>query len=72
MSSLHISDFTFAGAYVSAVTAAHESDRRNAERHSKLSEGPSRLKPLSTLVRRIVIAIVEKRSIAFRLASPRV
>jgi hypothetical protein len=72
MSSFHISDFTIAGAYVNAVTAAHESDHRNTERHSGPSEGPSRLKSLSTLVRRIITAIGEKRSTAFRLASRRV
>jgi hypothetical protein len=72
MSSFHISDITLAGAYTSAVTAAHESDRQHAGRHPGSSEGPSHLKPLSALVRRIGTAIVEKRSTAFRLVSRRV
>jgi hypothetical protein len=72
MSSFHISDITLAGAYTSAVTAAHQSDRRHAERHPGPSDGPRRPRYLSGLVRRVVTAIVEKRFTAFRLASRRV
>jgi hypothetical protein len=72
MSSFSFSDFTVAGAYVSAVAAANRSGRRSAERHSEPSEAPCRPKYLSGLVRRIVTAVSERRSAALRLASRRV
>ncbi|MCK5275520.1 MAG: hypothetical protein KAR37_12775 [Alphaproteobacteria bacterium] len=37
MSTFNISDITPAGAYMSAMTAAHNSDRRNANRYVETS-----------------------------------
>ena len=72
MSSFNFIDFTVAGAYESAVTAAYQSDHRNAKRYTVPSEGPSRPGVLSTLIRWIATAVAERRSTALRLASRRV
>jgi hypothetical protein len=72
MSSFNITDVTIAGAYVNAIAAAEESARRTSKRRSSSSEGPSRLKSLSTLVRRVAAALSERRPDALRLASRRV
>ena len=72
MSSFQISNFTLAGAYVSAVTTADESDRRNTARHSGSSDGPRRLGFFTNLVRRIVTVISKSGLTALRLASRQV
>ena len=38
MSTFNISDITFAGAYVTAMDAARDSDRRNADRYVETGE----------------------------------
>ena len=72
MSSFNFMDFTVAGAYESAVTAAYQSDHRNAKHHTGPSDGPRRSRVLSTLIRRVASAVAERRSTALRLASRRV
>jgi hypothetical protein len=71
MSSFNFSDFTVAGTYVSAIKAAHDSDRRHANRHFGPSESPSRPRFLSDLVRRILAADTERRSVDLRVSSRR-
>jgi hypothetical protein len=66
MSSFQISDFTLAGACVGAVKAAEVSDRLNAARDTRSSKGPRHPGFLVILVRRVMNAIVEKRSSFFR------
>ena len=61
MSTFNISDITLAGACVSAVTAAKDSDHRNAGRRLETGEGSNVVKLLKALVRRIASAIVEMR-----------
>ncbi len=67
MSTFNISDIHFAGAYANAVTAAKDSDRRNAGRHVEAAEGSSATGSLKTLARRIATAIIEKRPAADQL-----
>ena len=68
MSTFNISDINFAGAYVNAVTAAKDSDRRNAAHHSETGEGSNVVKLLKTLVRRFA-AITEERPAADHLSA---
>ena len=68
MSTFNISDIHFAGAYVNAVAAAKDSDRRNAGRHSETGEGSNVVKLLKTLVRRFA-AITEERPAADHLSA---
>jgi hypothetical protein len=68
MSTFNISDITFAGAYSKAVTAAKDSDRRNAGRRLETGEGSNVLKTLKSLVRRFV-AIIEERPAADQLSA---
>lgn len=70
MSSFHLSDFTVAGAYASAVVAASKSDRRSAELLTGPSDALNRPKDYADMVRRIVTAVFKRRSTALRLASP--
>ncbi len=63
MSTFNISDTHFAGAYANAVTAAKDSDRRNAGRRLEMGEGSNVMKLLKTLVRRFA-AITEERPAA--------
>ncbi len=65
-------DFTVAGANESALTAACQSDYRNAKLHTGPSEGPRRAGMLSTFIRRVATAVAERRSTALRLSSRRV
>jgi hypothetical protein len=67
MSTFNISDIHFAGAYANAVTAAKDSDHRNAERHLEPGEGSNVTKAFKAQVRRIATAIVEMRPTADRL-----
>ena len=67
MSAFDISDITFAGAYANAVTAAKDSDRRNAGRRLETGEGSNVMKLLKTLVRRFA-AITEERPAADQLS----
>ena len=67
MSTFNISDINFAGAYNQAVTAAKDSDRRNAGRHVEAAEGSNVVKFLKTLVRYAAAAIAEKQATADRL-----
>ncbi len=69
MSTFNISDITFAGAYMNAVTAAKDSDHRNADRHFESGERRQVTKLLTTLARRIAAAIVEIRQTASQPAS---
>jgi hypothetical protein len=69
MSTFDFSDITPAGAYVNAIKAAQESDRRNAERHLETSESRHALKSVWTLVRRIAAAVAEKRPAISQLTS---
>ncbi len=68
MSTFNISDITLAGAYSKAVTAAQDSDHRNADRHFETCEGFNILKSFKSLVRRFA-AITEKRPIADQLSA---
>ncbi len=68
MSTFNISDITPAGAYVQAVTAAKDSDHRNAGRSVEICEGSNLMKPLKTLVRRFA-AIIEERPAADQLSA---
>ena len=68
MSTFHISDITFAGAYVNAFTAAQDSDHRKADRHFETGEGFNVLKSFKSLVRRFA-AITEKRPTADQLSA---
>jgi hypothetical protein len=69
MSTFNISDIHFAGAYMNAVTAAKDSDHRNADRHLETGEGSNVLETLKSLVRSFA-TITEERPAANRL-SPR-
>ena len=64
MSTFNISDITLTGAYVTAVSAAKDSDHRNAGRHFETGESSNVVKFLKTLVRRIATAIIEMRTTA--------
>ncbi len=64
MSTVNISDITLAGASVNAVTAAKDSDHRNAGRRFETGESSNVVKFLKALVRRIATAIVEMRPTA--------
>ncbi len=68
MSTFNISDITFAGAYVNAVTAAQDSDHRNADRHFETCEGFNVLRSFKSLARRFA-AITEKRPTADQLSA---
>jgi hypothetical protein len=69
MSSFRISNFTLPGAYVSAVKAAEESDRRNAVRYSNPIETPARHRKLRHVVRWVATALADRRSVTLRLTS---
>ncbi len=69
MSTFNLSDITSVGAYGNAVTAAQNSDRRNACRHFESGEGWHFTGFLTTLARRIVAAITENRRSAAQLTS---
>jgi hypothetical protein len=69
MSTFNISDITPAGAYGNAVTAAQDSDRRNADRHFESGEGQNFTEFLTTLARRIAAAITENCRTAAQLTS---
>ncbi len=68
MSTFNISNINYAGAYVNAVTAAKDSDLRNADRHFETGEGFGVLKSFKSLVRRFA-AITEKRPVADQLSA---
>ncbi len=68
MSTLNISDITFAGAYMNAVTAAKDSDHRNAGRCLETGEGSKLMQLLKTLVRRFA-AITDERPAADQLSA---
>jgi hypothetical protein len=70
MSRLHFTDFTITNAYVSAVTVAHECDRRNAQRDPASDEDHRRPRRLSGMVRRMAVALSERCASARRLVSP--
>jgi hypothetical protein len=61
MSTFNISYFHFAGAYAKAVTAAQDSDRRNANRHFESGEGLNFTRFVTSLARRIAAAIAQIR-----------
>ncbi len=61
MPTFNISDITPAGAFANAVTAAQDSDYRNADRHVESATGLSVTTFLTTLARRIAAAIAENR-----------
>jgi hypothetical protein len=69
MPTFSISDITPGGAYANAVTAAQDSDRRNADRRFESGEGLNATKCLASLVRRIAAVITENRRTASRLIS---
>ncbi len=69
MSTFNISDITFAGAYMNAVTAAKDSDHRNADRHLETGEGSNVMKLLKTLALRIATAITGIRRTTSPLTS---
>jgi hypothetical protein len=64
MSTFNISDITLAGAYVTAFSAAKDSDHRNAGRRFETGESSNVVKFLKALVRRIATAIIEMRATA--------
>ncbi len=68
MSTFNISDITFAGAYMNAVTAAKDGDHRTADRQLETGEGSNVMKLLKTLVRRFA-AITEERPAADQLSA---
>ena len=68
MSTFNISDITPAGAYANAVTAAKDSDHRNADRHLETGEGSNVLETLKSLVRPFA-TITEERPAANRLSA---
>lgn len=61
MSTFDISDITAPGAFLNAMKAAQESDRRNAARYVETGDGGSVLKCPLALVRRIVAAVSKTR-----------
>ncbi len=67
MSTLNISDISFAGAYEKAVATAKNSDRRNAARHSNTGGGKNVMRFLKDQARRIATAIVGMRPAANQL-----
>ncbi len=69
MSTFNISDITPAGAYANAVTAAQDSDRRNADSHFESGGGLNFTGFLAPVARRIAIAITEHRWTASPLTS---
>ncbi len=69
MSNFKISDLSPAGAYVNAIMAAQNSDRRDADRRSESREGLTLTKFLATLVRRIAAAVTERRPAKSRPSS---
>lgn len=69
MPTFDISDITPVGAYVSAVAATQDSDRRNANRRFESGDDLNATKFLTALVRRLAAAITENRRTASRLIS---
>jgi hypothetical protein len=69
MSTFNISDITPAGAYANAVTAAQDSDRRNADNHVESGGGLNFTEFLASQARRIAAAITENRRTASPLTS---
>jgi hypothetical protein len=69
MPTFDISDITLAGAYVNAVTAAQDGDRRNADRHFESGEGLNFVRFFGALVRRVAAAITDNGRTASRLIS---
>ena len=69
MSTFNISDITFAGAYMNAVTVAQDSDCRIADRHVETGDGVDFTGFLTTLARRIATAITEIRRTTSPLTS---
>ncbi len=68
MSTFNISDITLAGAYANAVTAAKDSDRRNAGRRLETGEGWNVIKFFQSHARRFV-ATTEVRRAADQLTA---
>ncbi len=68
MSTFNISNITLAGAYMNAVTAAKDSDHRNADRHLETGEGSIVLETLKSLVRRFA-ANAERRPTSDQLSA---
>ena len=69
MSTFNISDIHFAGAYMNAVTAAKDSDQRNADRHLETGDGLNFTGFLTTLARHIATAITRIRRTTSPLTS---
>jgi hypothetical protein len=69
MSTFNISDITPAGAYANAVTAAQDSDRRNADNHVESDRCLNFTEFLASQARRIAAAITENRRTASPLTS---
>ncbi len=69
MSTFNISDITPAGAYANAVTAAQDSDHRNADNHVGSGGGLNFTEFLASQARRIAAAITENRRTASPLTS---
>lgn len=69
MSIFDLSDVTAPGAFMNAMKAAQESDRRNARRHFETGDGGSVLKGSLALVRRIAAVVSKKRPTTPQLTS---
>ncbi len=69
MTIFNISDITPAGAFTNAVTAAQDSDRRNAGGHSETTKDPMVTGFLTILARRIAAAMAEIGQTASQPAS---
>ena len=63
MSIFNITDITPAGAYMNAMSALRESNRRNADRYVKTGEGRNIPNSRRTLVQRIATMIAATRKI---------
>ena len=68
MTTFNISDITPASAFANAVTAAQDSDHRNADRRFETGEGFNVLKFFKSLAWRFA-AITEKRPTADQLSA---
>jgi hypothetical protein len=62
MSTFNTRDITLAGAYANAVTAAKDSDRRNAGHRLEAGEGWNVMKFFKSLARRFVATTEERRA----------
>ena len=72
MSSLNFIDFTIAGAYMGAIKAADKYNWRGAIHHADADEPPARLGYLPHLIRRIIVALVDRRLATLRPTSRQV